>query len=205
MTFFARVRRVRTPQNLSQWFNIIHHYICELLPKKKKTNSKGLFFNLPGSFPSGLEQRERTAWISSSKTHYLLLLAHLSDSISNEISSPRRPHQKRTLRVSVTNVGSSERLKTRTNRTRRKTKTKQNKKNKKTKTGATKEHLPPPAHVVGPNSGSPNKTLSSAARQYAKTLSPVLSQVSCDERERKEKASCCWFRGANTFSLVAVK
>lgn len=84
--------------------------------------------------------------------------------------------------------------------------TEQDKKQKKPqKTGATKEHLPPPAHVEGPNSGSPNKTLSSAARQYAKTLSPVLSQVSCDERERKEKASCVWFRGANTFSLVAVK
>lgn len=27
-------------------------------------NSKGTFFYLPGSFPSGLERRERTAWIS---------------------------------------------------------------------------------------------------------------------------------------------
>lgn len=62
-------------------------------------------------------------------------------------------HQKQLLQVSVTNVGFL--------CVPKRGQTKQKK-----KTGASKEHLPPPAHVVGLNSGSSNKTISSAARRH---------------------------------------
>ena len=52
--------------------------------------------------------------------------------------------------------------------------------------GASEEHLPPPSHVVGPNSGSPEKTISSGERQRhcTQTFSLDLYQVSSDKYER---------------------
>lgn len=84
-------------------------------------------------------------------------------------------HQKQMLRVCGNKHGiASGCFKTKTNRARK-------------KRGASKKHLSPSAHVVGPNSGSPNKTISSAARAYAKTLSLVLFHVSSDEYKRTAK------------------
>lgn len=131
------------------------------------------------------------------ETHYLLLQAHLSDSISNESTRSLGCIKSKCFLVSVTNVGFLGVSKT----------------NRARKLGASKEHLPPTAHVVGPNSNSPNKTISSAERQrhcmqrrvpLFSFKSPVTSTRELQE-EKKQPVSDSGFHSANTFSLAAGK
>ena len=181
MSFFAQ--RARTPAAgcYSDLASFITTFVSYSQTKKKNKFKGTFFFNLPGSFPSGPEQRERTAWISSSKKHIICFFWHTCQTafqikaclLAARIKSERFGFRWQTWDLqSVSKQGQTEQDK------------KQTKKKQKKKTGATKEHLPPPAHVVGPNSGSPNKTLSSAAGTVCKDALPCsLSSLMWRARE----------------------
>lgn len=159
----------------------------------RKKKSKRLFL-----FTRELSIRTRTEGEDSlnilHKTHYLLLQAHLSDSILNKKHVVPLLHQKGVR----DKPGISECFKS------------WQADQKKKKKGASKEHLPPPAHVVVQNTGSTlaqqNNIISCETTPlYAKMVPFVLFQVSSDEYKRvaRRKSTMHVVWNTNTFSLIA--
>lgn len=133
--------------SFSGCYSDLKSFITTFVSYFQTKNFKGTFLIYQGAFHQGWNRGRGQLEYPPLETHYLLLQAHLSDSVSNEstlsldcIKSKYFKFLWQTWDLWVV----------------------QNEDKQSKETRASKEHLLPPTHVVGPNPGSPNKTISSA-------------------------------------------